>query len=154
MALAGIWRPLFQYILDKFYEAVSVRDFVFHEEGLKTFLLAWLNLTNLYDVTSEKEKNKGYADICLEPDRRFTQYVKFDYIIELKYIKAIDIETPVKEETAVNQTLNMATDQLLQYAVGNRFKTIKIIIVASAKKLLYMDCLTDDKMSIKSLALP
>ena len=64
IALAGIWRPLFQYIIDKFYEAVSIRDFVFHEEGLITFLLAWLNLTNLYDVISEKEKNHGYADIC------------------------------------------------------------------------------------------
>ena len=143
MALAGIWRPLFQYILDKFYEAVSVRDFVFHEEGLKTFLLAWLNLTNLYDVTSEKEKNKGYADICLEPDRRFTQYVKFDYIIELKYLKAGEIETPEKEESATKQAIEKATMQLHQYSTGNRFKTIKIVIVASSKKLLLMDCLTE-----------
>jgi hypothetical protein len=97
MALKGTWKPALQYILDKFYEAVSVRDFTFHEEGLKTFLLAWLNLTNLYDVISEKEKNKGYADICLEPDRRFTEYVKYDYIIELKYIKAEEIETEVLE---------------------------------------------------------
>ena len=84
MALEGNWKPAFQYIVDKFYEAVSIRDFTFHEEGLKTFLLAWLNLTNLYDVTSEQEKNKGYADICLVPDRRFTEYVIYDYIIELK----------------------------------------------------------------------
>ena len=142
MALAGIWRPLFQYILDKFYDAVSVRDFTFHEEGLKTFLLAWLNLTNLYDVTSEKEKNKGYADICLEPDRRFTQYVKFDYIIELKYLKAGEIETPAKEESATKQAIEKATAQLLQYGTGDRFKTIKIVIVASAKELLFMDYLT------------
>jgi hypothetical protein len=142
MALAGIWRPLFEYILDKFYQAVSVRDFNFHEEGLKTFLLAWLNLTNLYDVTSEQEKNKGYADISLVPDRRFTQYVKFDYIIELKYLKAVEIETPAKEEAATKQAIEKATAQLLQYSNGNQFKTIKIVIVASAKKLLLMDCLT------------
>ena len=141
IALAGIWRPLFQYIIDKFYEAVSIRDFVFHEEGLITFLLAWLNLTNLYDVISEKEKNKGYADICLEPDRRFTQYVKFDYNIELKYIKAAEIETPEKEEVAINQAVQTATAQLSQYTTNDRFRTTKIIIVASAKKLLYIDCL-------------
>ncbi len=146
MALAGIWKPLFQYILDKFYEAVSVRDFVFHEEGLKTFLLAWLNLTNLYDVTSEQEKNKGYADICLGPDRRFTQYVKFDYMIELKYIKTSEIETQAKEDIAVKQAVNSASAQLMQYAADNEFKTVKIVIVASAKKLLYMDCLTDDEI--------
>jgi hypothetical protein len=143
MALEGIWRPLFQHILDKFYEAVSIRDFTFDEEGLKTFLLAWLNLTNLYDVISEKEKNKGYADICLEPDRRFTAYVKYDYIIELKYIKAEEIETPAKEEVAVNLAVKTATTQLMQYAANNKFKTTKIIILASAKKLLFMDCLPE-----------
>ena len=143
MALAGIWRPLFQYILDKFYDAISVRDFVFHEEGLKTFLLAWLNLTNLYDVTSEQEKNKGYADICLEPDRRFTEYVKYDYIIELKYLKAVEIETTEKETVALNLAVQTATTQLSQYAADNQFKTIKIVIVASAKRLLFMDCLAE-----------
>jgi hypothetical protein len=129
--------------MDKFYDAVSIRDFTFHEEGMKTFLLAWLNLTNLYDVISEKEKNKGYADICLEPDRRFPEYVKYDYIIELKYLKAEEIETPAKEESAVNQTVITATTQLLQYAENTKFKTVKIIIVTSAKKLLFMDCLPE-----------
>ena len=139
MALAGIWRPLFQHILDKFYEAVSVRDFTFHEEGLKTFLLAWLNLTNVYDVVSEKEKNKGYADICLEPDRRFIEFVKYDYIIELKYLKAEEIETPAKEAVAVQLAIIAAKSQLQQYDANNKFQTIKIIIVASAKKLLAME---------------
>ena len=143
MALASIWRPLFQYILDKFYDAVSIRDFTFHEEGLKTFLLAWLNLTNLYDVTSEQEKNKGYADICLGPDRRFTEYVKYDYIIELKYLKAEEIDTQAKVESAAKQSIEKATAQLLQYATDNKFKTVKIIIVASAKRLLFMDSLTE-----------
>jgi hypothetical protein len=139
MAKTGEWKPAFQYIVDKFYEAVSVRDFTFHEEGLKTFLLAWLNLTNLYDVVSEKEKNKGYSDICLEPDRRFTGYVKFDYIIELKYIKSEEIQIDEKENIAVNLVVNTASTQLLQYAANNKFQTIKIIIVASAKRLLYME---------------
>jgi hypothetical protein len=143
MATTGEWKPALQYIVDKFYGAVSVRDFTFHEEGLKTFLLAWLNLTNLYDVTSEKEKNKGYADICLEPDRRFTEYVNYDYIIELKYLKAEEIETPIKEESTTKQAIEKATTQLQQYTADNRFKTIKIIIVASAKRLLFMDCLTE-----------
>ena len=139
MALTGTWKPALQYILDKFYEAVSVRDFTFHEEGLKTFLLAWLNLTNLYDVVSEKEKNKGYADICLEPDRRFTGYVKFDLIIELKYLKSEEIETSEKEEIAVIHAVKTASAQLLQYATNSKFQTTKIIIVVSAKKLLYME---------------
>ena len=69
--------------------------------------------------------------------------MKYDYIIELKYIKAEEIETPAKEESAVNQKVIIATTQLLQYAENTKFKTIKIIIVASAKKLLFMDCLPE-----------
>jgi len=61
----------------------------------------------------------------------------------LKYIKAIEIETVVKEESVINKAVQTATSQLLQYAENNSFKTIKIIIVASAKKLLYIDCLSD-----------
>jgi len=143
MAKTGEWKPVLQYIIDKFYEAVSLRDFTFHEEGVKTFLLAWLNLTNLYDITSEKEQNKGFADISLSPDRRFTEYVKYDYIIELKYVKAEDINTPAKEKTAIKQAIKTATTQLLQYAANEKFKTIKIIVVASAKKLLYLESLAN-----------
>jgi hypothetical protein len=143
MALQGIWKPALQYIMDKFYEAVSVRDFTFHEEGLKTFLLAWLNLTNLYDVISEKEKNKGFADIALEPDRRFSEYVKYDYIIEIKYIKASDMDTPEKKAAALKQMLEKATEQLMQYGAHEKFKTTRIIIVASAKKLVHMDVLNE-----------
>jgi len=139
LALNGDWKPVFQYIIDKFYEAVSIRDFVFHEEGLKTFLLAYLNLTNLYEVISEKEKNKGYADITLEPDRRFVAYVKYDYLIELKFVKAEDISTKEKEAAAIKNKYNEAIVQLQQYSANEKFKTVKIIIIAAARKLLYLD---------------
>jgi hypothetical protein len=143
MALEGNWKPALQYIIVKFYEAVSARDFTFHEEGLKTFLLAWLNISNLYDVISEKEKNKGHADISLVPDRRFTDYVKYDYIIELKYIKASDMETPEKEAASPKAILEKAAEQLRQYTANEKFNTIKIIIVASAKKLMHIESLDE-----------
>ncbi len=69
--------------------------------------------------------------------------MKYDYIIELKYIKAEEIETPAKEEVTVNQAVKTATAQLMQYAANGKYKTTKIIIVASAKKLLFMDCLPE-----------
>jgi len=139
MANEGIWKPIFSHIIDKFYEAVSIRDFVFHEEGLKTFLLAYLNFTNLYEVISEKEKNKGYADITLEPDRRFVAYIKYDYLIELKFVKAEDMSTKEKEAAAIKNKYSEAIVQLQQYSANEKFKTIKIIIIAAARKLLYLD---------------
>jgi len=140
MALKGEWKPTLQYIIDRFYEAVSIRDFVFHEEGIKTFLLAWLNMANYFKVTSEKELNQGFADIYLEPDRRHGDYVKYGYIIEMKYIKAADLKSKIKKDAAVANAIKEAKVQLQQYSDYERCTTIKIIVVASAKKLLYMEC--------------
>ena len=139
MANQNNWKPVLQYIVDKFYEAVSIRDFVFHEEGIKTFLLAWLNMTNLYRVTSEKELNQGFADIYLEPEPRYSDYVKFGYVIELKYIKSEFLKSKKKAEPEVKRAIETATSQLNQYLPYDNCTTTKIIIVASAKKLLYID---------------
>ena len=139
MALEGDWKPALQYIIDKFYEAVSIRDFVFHEEGLKTFLLACLNLTNLFRVTSEKELNQGFADIYLEPESRYGDYVKYGYIIELKYLKSEFLKSKIKAEPEIKRAVETATAQLNQYSPYDNCTTTKIIIVASAKKLLYLD---------------
>jgi len=139
MALKSNWKPALQYIIDKFYQAVSIRDFVFHEEGIKTFMLAWLNMAAYYKVYSEHELNQGFADIYLEPDSRFGDFVKNGYIIELKYIKAEFTKSKKKSEPEIKNAIVNATEQLKQYDNFKIGKTAKIIIVASAKKLLYME---------------
>ena len=141
MASKNNWKPVLQYIVSKFYEAVSIRDFVFHEEGLKTFFLVWLNLTNLFEVYSEKELNQGFADICLEPERRFGDYVKYGYIIELKYLKSEFLKSKKKTESEIKRAIETAKAQLNQYTPYANCTTTKIIIVASATKLLYMETL-------------
>jgi hypothetical protein len=139
MATKGEWRPVLEYIIEKFYEAVSVRDFVFHEEGIKTFILAWLNLGIMYKTYSERELNQGYADIYMEPEKRYGNEIKFGYIIELKYIKSTFLKSKAKAEPEVKRAIETATAQLDQYLPYKNCTTTKIIIVASAKKLLYMD---------------
>jgi uncharacterized protein (DUF2225 family) len=139
MATKGEWRPVLEYIIEKFYKAVSVRDFVFHEEGIKTFILAWLNLGIMYKTYSEKELNQGYADIYMEPEKRYGNEIKYGYIIELKYIKSTFLKSKAKAEPEVNRAIETATAQLAQYSPYSNCTTTKIIIVASAKKLLYMD---------------
>ena len=141
MATKGEWRPVFKYIIEKFYEAVSVRDFVFHEEGIKTFILAWLNLGIMYKTISERELNQGYADIYMEPEKRYGNEIKYGYIIELKYIKSTFLKTKAKAEPEVKRAIESATAQLVQYSPYDNCTTTKIIIVASAKKLLYMESL-------------
>jgi hypothetical protein len=139
MATKGEWQPVLKYIIEKFYEAVSVRDFVFHEEGIKTFILAWLNLGIMYKTYSERELNQGYADIYMEPEKRYGSEIKYGYIMELKYIKSAFLKTKAKAGPEIQRAIEAATAQLNQYLPYNNCTTTKIIIVASAKKLLYMD---------------
>ncbi|MCP4138319.1 MAG: AAA family ATPase [bacterium] len=143
MAFEGKWEDLFQYIIGKFYDASSIRDFTFHEEGLKLFLLAYLNLSPLYRVHSEPEMNKGFADIWLEKNIFVTDMTKFSYIIELKYIKAHDLK---QDPSAVEKAFTKAREKLAQYAKDKKIDGItnsvvkKIIVVMSASKLERLEC--------------
>jgi hypothetical protein len=135
LAYDGIWKNLFIYILDKFYQAISIRDFVFHEEGIKTFMLAYLNIAPFYVVKSEPEMNHGYSDIFLEP---LGDSIKYAYIIELKYLKAEQINSAKKRESAITSAKKHAKEQLEQYTKLINRPVQKIIIVASAKEYLYL----------------
>ncbi|MCP4130856.1 MAG: AAA family ATPase [bacterium] len=138
MAYNGEWEDFFNYIIEKFYEASSIRDFTFHEEGIKLFLLAYINLTPLYRVHSEPEMNKGFADIWLEKDSLVSEMTKYSYMIELKYIKADELK---KDTSAVDNAFREAEEQLLQYVKDKKIVSrndsalMKIIIILSSNKL-------------------
>jgi len=133
LAFKGDWQRLFSYILDNFYDAVSIRDFVFHEEGIKMFLLAYLNVTPLYIVQSEPEMHGGYADIFLQKDFITTDKTKYEYIVELKYLKKNEAKQADIQKLEIE-----ATSQLEKYAKSKKIKEklIKIIIITTAEKLL------------------
>ncbi len=111
MSYQGEWKPAIEYILDKFYEAISIRDFVFHEEGIKTFMLAYLNLSPFFYARSEVEFNQGFADIYLEP---ILSNVKYRYLIELKYIKSSELKSASRQKV-IGQTIERAKAQLQKY---------------------------------------
>ena len=136
MAFKGEWKKLLTYILDKFYEASSIRDFVFHEEGIKMFLLAYLNVSPLYIVQSEAEMEKGYADIFLQKDYIVTEKTKYEYIIELKYIKKQEVK-----KIDLNKVKEEAKSQLERYAKSKKIreKLIKLIIISTNDKLLLLE---------------
>ncbi|MCP4138414.1 MAG: AAA family ATPase [bacterium] len=146
MAFEGKWEELFRYVIDKFYEACSIRDFTFHEEGMKLFLLAYLNLTPLYRVHSEPEMNKGYADIWLEKNHFVTDLTKFSYMIELKYIKADELK---QDAAVVDTAFEKAREKLEQYVKDKKISGSKdcalkkIIVVMSSGKLERMECVNE-----------
>ena len=138
MAYTGKWQTALNYILDKFYEAVSVRDFVFHEEGIKTFMLAYFNTAPLFNVTSETEFNQGFADIYLRPEYTLDRNIKYGFIIEIKYLKASEINNKAKKKDSIKKAISEAKNQLLRYTKYEKSETIKIIIVVSASEKLYI----------------
>ncbi len=136
MAKRGEWREVFEYILGKFYEVVSVRDFIFKEEGVKMFFLAYLTLSRSYIVRSESVQGSGFADIYLEP--RFSE-VKYRYLIEFKYVNSKELEAGKEAVIVIDRVKRRAMDQLKRYSEklsGTEYKCI--VIIAGSKELLYM----------------
>jgi len=133
LAFQGKWEKLLNHILEKFYEATSIRDFTFHEEGIKLFMLAYLNTTQLYIVESEPEMSLGFADIFLKKDFVTTDKTKYEAIIELKYVP----KDKLKKQN-IDKIEKEAVTQLEKYASSRKIseKLIKIVIIASSDKLL------------------
>ncbi len=166
LAFQGEWHNLLSYILDKFYEATSVRDFVLREHRIKMFLLAYLNITPLYYIHSENEMNKGYADLFMQKNYSTTDMTQYEYLIELKYIKAADYRKLTAEEeksqklyegvlreliiedvpkSHLQKVRIEAIEQLHQYAKGKQIscKLKKILIICSAQELLVLEEIND-----------
>jgi predicted HTH transcriptional regulator len=65
----------------------------FDEKYIKVILLSLLNISPVYIPVSEREVETGYIDIYLERDMR-TPDVKYEWILELKYIKKSENQRP------------------------------------------------------------
>ncbi len=136
LAFNGDWQKLLSYILEKFYEASSIRDFIYREQGIKSFMLAYFNVTPLYFVESEPEMNKGYANIFLRKNHLTTDKTKFEYIIELKYVKSDED----KNEATVLKYKAEALKQIDSYAKSHKVSCTvkKIVIICTASELLFL----------------
>ncbi len=141
MALKGEWRPLLKYITGKMRESLSLRDLITGEKSIQAFLNVYLGLSNLYIIHAEKEINKGYADIVMEPFIARYEGIKYSYLLEIKYIKAgvkpADVE--------VQQLKAAAEEQLKRYSIDEKFlknieKTtlIKLVLIFSGHEEIYI----------------
>lgn len=136
MTRHGDWEPLFRYIFTEFYKAVSNRDFIYREEGVKGFLLAYLNLSTAHRIHSECEMNKGYADIYIEPNILiYPDMCPTHFLVELKYLTKAD----VKEKT-IESHFNEAKAQLDKYGKDKKVPAdaIKIVALTTNEELLLL----------------
>lgn len=145
MAYEGEWKPLFEYIARRMNESLSLRDLITGEKSIQAFLNVYLGLSQLYIIHVEKELNKGFADILLEPFTIRYRDMKYAYILEVKYIKKGDkakrLETIVKQAEA--QLRKYSLDSKLGKSIEGTI-LIKLVLVFSGTELKYIDTVGDE----------
>ena len=147
MAFHGRWRPLLEYIAQEMGAAMALRDLMVREKSVQAFLNVYLGLSNLYIIHAEKELNKGFADLVLEPFLAQYPAIKYAYLIEIKYIKPgksnRNAETDVPPEI-VSKLREEAEQQLKQYSIDEKYaktlgqtRLIKLVLIFCGHRLVY-----------------
>jgi hypothetical protein len=120
---------VFYYLNEVLKESSSVRDYIDGENFIKAYLISYLSLNNFYMLKSEKEINKGFADLVLEPVK---PEVPYGVILEIKYIKKNEFSDKLVEEK-----ITQAKVQLKQYDLGKDY--IKIALVYHSWELVHCE---------------
>ncbi len=93
--------PQIEGLIDK---DLSFRDAKgFDEKHLKMLLIPYLSLSTSHYVKSEAEWEKGYIDILLL--KRPNTTTKYNFVIELKYIKKGDLDKIVQNTDGTKEKL-------------------------------------------------
>jgi hypothetical protein len=141
LALGGEWEPLFAYITGLMRESMSLRDLIAGERSIQAFLNVYLGLSSLYIIHPEKEMNKGYSDIVMEPFLARYEEIKYSYVLEIKYVKPEKGKKPGAAK--VRQLKAAAGEQLQRYSIDEKFrkniertKLIKLVLIFSGHELI------------------
>ncbi|HID0816836.1 ATP-binding protein [Clostridium botulinum] len=137
MRMNGNIQPLVE-LVDNTLEDLSNRDLIkMDEKNIKIMLLTLLGVDSTYFIKSEDENNKGYVDIMLKRKIQFKDITKFQWIIELKYIKEKERDTleKVKEE-GLKQLQGYAESKMVKEELGVE-NLKKVLILVAGKKDIY-----------------
>ncbi|MFT8351590.1 AAA family ATPase [Clostridium saccharoperbutylacetonicum] len=137
MRMNGNIEPFIDF-LKKILEDLSNRDLIqMDEKHIKMMILTLLGVDSTYFVQSEVENNKGYVDILLKRKIQFKDVTKFEYLIELKYIRE-------SERSTLEKVKKEGLNQLKKYEesnfINNEFEDDnlkRILVIAVGKKDMY-----------------
>ncbi|MDQ1350301.1 MAG: hypothetical protein QG657_602 [Acidobacteriota bacterium] len=142
MAFYGKWEPLIEYLVQQMEISMGIRDLIAGERAIQAFLNVYLGLSALYLVYSEKELQKGYSDLVLQPFLAQYPALKYSYLIEIKYCKPQDKKkelTPkkivkIKEEAEV-QLKHYSQDEKFKKTIGQTTLK-KVVLIFSGTQLV------------------
>jgi len=150
MAFDGKWQPLVEYLSERMAASMGLRDLITGEKSIQAFLNVYLGLSNLYLIHSEKETNKGFADIVMEPFLLQYPAIKYAYLLEIKYLNAAAASGKTKKtlppglEDRIKKLREEAESQLKRYSLDEKFQKtigqttlIKLVLVFCGHRLVY-----------------
>ena len=111
MAYRGEWRPAVEYIATALAEQTGIRDYLDGEKVVQAFLAAHFSVVGQFVIHTERELNKGYADLYLEPFVAQYPDIGYGYVVEVKYLK----RSERVDQSVVGEKLSEAREQLAGY---------------------------------------
>ena len=130
MAFRGAWRPVFDFLAAAVERQTTIRDYMQGEKVVQGFLAAYLTITDHFVVHTERELNKGFADICLTPTPGRDLGLRHGYVIELKYLpreSAADAEQMAVTEAESQLRRYLADDALQRGRSAIAFRGIAVV---------------------------
>jgi hypothetical protein len=114
LALDGQAKPFLNYISRNIFNRLSNIDLQkFDEKYIKIMLLGCLFQSRAYIPVSETETDAGYIDIYLRRSPLVPE-VKYEWIFELKYLKASEKSLAAYRREAQNQLHNYSRSALMK----------------------------------------
>ena len=137
LALDGQAKPFLDYISKTIFNRLSNRDLIqFDEKYIKIILLVCLFQSRVYIPESETETDLGYIDIYLRRNPLVPD-VKFEWIFELKYLKAGEKAMLTHRRNAQDQLQNYSGSALMKDRKD--LKKAVILFVGKNKYELFED---------------
>lgn len=88
-------------------------------------------MSNVYVANSEYEVEEGYIDVLLTKNKAYEESIKYEWMIELKYIKEKDKNTfeEVKKQ-GLEQLEGYSSSRKLSYSYDlNNMKKLLIVVI-------------------------
>lgn len=121
-------------------ENLSNRDLIqMDEKNIKMIFLTLLGIDATYFIKSEEENNKGYIDIMLRRKIQLKDITKFEWLIELKYIKESEKNNLEKvKEQGLNQLQMYSESKMVKEEIdGENLKKVLIVVVGKKEINIY-----------------
>lgn len=137
MRMQGNIEPLID-IIKGILEDLSNRDLIqMDEKNVKMIFLTLLGMDSTYFIKSEDENNKGYVDLMLKRKIQHKDITKFQWIIELKYVKESDSDTLEKVKEQGLRQLQMYGESKMVKEELEEEGLKKVVIIVVGKKHIY-----------------